>query len=162
MKIILKAVSAVLILASAALAQNVPIQVLVQADSSSQESHEIASRVASQIGMSSRYALLTNTVGNHERRVVLDIACMNVDFGGRTVGIVCHSHIKYSPWLKQGSFLDVPIDGVMARGDEASVAQDVVENFVQQTTDENLAKCESFHRVLVNMTIFQNPDGIKP
>jgi hypothetical protein len=149
---------AILLFAGLAQAQTAPLKVFV-GHGLNPESQEMAARLAGRIGASNRYAMASNIAGV---RVFVDVECIN--FGTRNtghLGVACFTSYSDYPWRDQGVVLSVSIDGEMAGGPDDYVAEQLFDNFVAATTDENLAKWEAPTKVFINFTIRANPNGIK-
>ena len=138
-------------------AQTAPVKVFVFSEPNT-ESQEIAARLAGKIGSTSRYALRSTGVG---ARLMVDVACLNVVINGSKTGIVCHSSYTDYPWNSQNISLSVDIDGHMVAGSDDYVVDMLFNDFIKNTSDENLTKWEDINKSFINIMIALNPNGIK-
>ena len=120
----------------------------------------MANRLAARVGASNRYGLISGPTGAD---LLLLISCTNINLTNKSehLGVVCHGSYVYYPWRNQGVFLSVPIDGSMDSGRESDIAETIFDTFVQNTSDENLAKWAALEKGFINATIHEHPEGIK-
>jgi len=137
-----------------------PLKVIVSAGGPNQASRDMANRLASRVGASNRYGLISGPSGAD---LLLLISCINIDLTNKSehLGAVCYSSYIYYPWRNQGVFLSVHIDGSMDNGRESDMAETMFDTFVQNTSDENLAKSADLEKGFINATILEHPEGIK-
>jgi hypothetical protein len=145
----------VFLIGSAAFAQSSPIRVRVLAGGDNTVSREVADNLAGKIGSTSRYALVTTD----DFAISVTVGCLTVQTNGYTIGVACTTDITY--WPVQGVALSWNPGSYLALGPKPEVADLVFNDFVRETSDENLKKNRDSFKMGLNLAIWTFPKGLQ-
>jgi hypothetical protein len=142
------------LIGSAVFAQSSPIRVkLVVSDNP--ESREVADALAGKIGSTSRYALVTT---NDD--VLINVGCQPIQrTDGRPIGTACTTTFNY--WAVQTIAIPWFIGSTLTTGPASETAAVMFNQFVQDSSDENLKKARDTFKSAINVAIFAFPKGVQ-
>ncbi len=145
-----------ILIGSAAFAQTTPIRVKVGAGSDDPSSQGVIEKLSARIGSTTRYALVTKSFAE----LLVSVDCLPNVVSNRKIGITCHLDLLYWPVL--GVPLAWNLTGAMsAAGSDSDVADDLFNDFVQSTSDEQLREAHDNFKKFLNETIAENPQGVQ-
>lgn len=131
-----------------------PIRVEVIAGNDDPTSQTVANMISARIGTGSRYALVSST----DADILLSVDCLRNIVSGRQVGIACHTDVSY--WPVDGVSLSCILVGDLGVGSEVEVTEGLFDAFVQETSDEKLAKATKDFKHYLNSAIARYPRGV--
>ena len=121
---------------------------------------ELTRKIRARLNSTERYTVVDTFVGN---TFFIDVNCLVLkNEGGYKTGVVCYSTVSFYPFENSGLTSDLPNARAMVVGDTGYIAETLIDNFINGTTDDQLEVSKKILQIVVRAHCTNNPNECTP